>query len=74
VGFEVEEVLERKGKIKWGSACGRLGEERVLETEAEGVSGGKVSEDLKELGRQSWGRMEEVRKEWEKKLSLGLEK
>lgn len=70
VGTEKEEVLEQKGKTKWGSACGRFGKEMVRETETEGISGGHVGEDMKELGKQCWERMEEARKEWEERLGL----
>ena len=74
VGMENEDVLEKKGKAKWGSACRRFGEEMVRETETEGVSSGRqVSEDMKKLGKQCWERMEEVRKEWEERLGLQLE-
>lgn len=70
VAGESEEELERRGKVKWGSGCGRWGTEMVRETELEGVSGGKVSGEFKELGRECWERMEALRKRWEGRLGL----
>ncbi|KAF8422550.1 hypothetical protein EV426DRAFT_718212 [Tirmania nivea] len=73
VAAEREAVLEGKGKVKWGSGCGRWGDERVGETVVEGVEGGTVGEGMAEMGRRCWGRMEELRREWEGRLGLGGE-
>ncbi|RPB21562.1 hypothetical protein L211DRAFT_869826 [Terfezia boudieri ATCC MYA-4762] len=71
VAEERERVLERRGKVKWGSGCGRWGDERVRETLVEGLEAGKVGPEMEEVGRRCWGRMEELRREWEGRLGGG---
>ncbi|KAF8432820.1 hypothetical protein BGX38DRAFT_1333934 [Terfezia claveryi] len=73
VAEERERVLERRGKVKWGSGCGRWGDERVRETRVEGVEAGKVGAEMEEVGRRCWARMEELRREWEGRLGGGGE-
>ena len=74
VAGQREAVLEGKGKVKWGSGGGRWGDERVRETRVEGLDElGRVGGRMEETARRCWGRMEELRKEWEGRLGLGVD-
>ncbi|RPB03924.1 hypothetical protein L873DRAFT_1833316 [Choiromyces venosus 120613-1] len=66
-----EEELEGTGaqKIKWGSACDRMGREMVKATDVEGEVEDRTA--FEELGRECWRQMEELRMVWMGKLEGG---
>lgn len=67
IAMATDEELDAKkaDRIKWGSATDRYGEELVKAVEVEGEGG----EEMEELGRDCWRKMEELRINWKKRLS-----
>jgi 3-keto steroid reductase len=67
--------IEGKTKCKWGSAVNWLGKERVKKTIVDGWATemgepvkGKERAAFEDLGKRCWAEMEELRKEWERRL------